>query len=96
MASLERLMAAGFVAVVLLASAKCDIQSFKQHMEAEKRTRLMLDPTAVYGKENFYKVKPVYIPDAYFFNLAGQLVHVVIMHAGHCCIYTVWQVSLVK
>lgn len=53
MAWMEGLLAASVVLALFLASAKCDIQSFKQHMEAEKKMKLMLDPTANYGKYDY-------------------------------------------
>jgi hypothetical protein len=37
--------------LLLLAVANCDIQSFKQHMEAEKDMKPMLDPTAKFSKD---------------------------------------------
>ena len=57
MESLVRLLAAGCVAVLLLATAKCDVQSFKQHMEAEKKMKLMMDPSANYSKEDMHVTK---------------------------------------
>lgn len=58
---LRRLLAASFVAVLLLAPAKCDVRSFKQHMEAEKRMKLMMDPTAVYGKHLSFCSEKLYL-----------------------------------
>ena len=57
MGSLARLLAAVCVAVLLLATAKCDVQSFKQHMEAEKQMKLMMDPSANYSKEDMHVTK---------------------------------------